>query len=495
MFLSLGGAGRRLGLFRLVGVLALCQLLVDLAMVAAASDEKPSLTPSQLQNLADTAMAKGDHTNAIKYYGQLIKAVPSQLNYFRRASVYLKKKEHSKAVRDLTKAIEQDSKFVKGFVARAKSYTLSGECSEAVEDYQTVLKLKPNNKDALKMLPKARDCAGHVAQASALMDMGQGQQAALFLSEALKIAYHSSSLLLMRAQAHMKHGDFQSVLVDTRQVLKLDKKNLVALLLRGGAYYYMGDHDVAMQHYREGLRSDPEHKQLKAAATTLKSLIKATKSGEDALAGQKFEEAQGYFKQALEVDPGNTANQIHLYMKLCEAYYKGEKFTEGIAACTSAIDLKPEYLDAWMKRGEAKIAAEMFEEAVRDYTKATEIDGSNRAAQEGLNRANLELKKSKRKNYYKILGVPKNANPSQIKKAFRKLALVWHPDKHKGEEAKEEAEKKFRDIGEAYEVLSDEEKKAKYDRGEDIEPNQGGGGPRGHPFQHFQQGGFHFRFN
>ena len=50
-----------------------------------------------------------------------------------------------------------------------------------------------------------------------------------------------------------------------------------------------------------------------------------------------------------------------------------------------------------------------------------------------------------------------------------------------------EAEKQFREIGEAYEVLEDAEKRGKYDRGEDIEPNQGGGGRgRGNPFQNFK---------
>jgi DnaJ family protein C protein 3 len=48
------------------------------------------------------------------------------------------------------------------------------------------------------------------------------------------------------------------------------------------------------------------------------------------------------------------------------------------------------------------------------------------------------------------------------------LALVWHPDKHTGEEEKEKAEKQFQLIAEANEILSDDEKRGKYDRGEDV---------------------------
>ena len=66
------------------------------------------------------------------------------------------------------------------------------------------------------------------------------------------------------------------------------------------------------------------------------------------------------------------------------------------------------------------------------------------------------------KNYYKILEVSKDANQKDIKKAFRKLALKFHPDKNPNNE---EAANKFKDVAEAYETLSNEEKKAYYDRG------------------------------
>lgn len=64
--------------------------------------------------------------------------------------------------------------------------------------------------------------------------------------------------------------------------------------------------------------------------------------------------------------------------------------------------------------------------------------------------------------YYDILGVPKDASLDEIKKAYRKLALEWHPDRHK--ENKKEAEKKFKEINEAYQVLSDPEKRKVYDQ-------------------------------
>lgn len=81
--------------------------------------------------------------------------------------------------------------------------------------------------------------------------------------------------------------------------------------------------------------------------------------------------------------------------------------------------------------------------------------------------------------YYKVLGVSRDADATAIKKAYRKLALKWHPDHHKGE-GEEEAEARFKQVSEAYEVLSDEEKRKKYDRfgenweqGQEFEPGPG----------------------
>src|SRR4249920_2117539 len=64
------------------------------------------------------------------------------------------------------------------------------------------------------------------------------------------------------------------------------------------------------------------------------------------------------------------------------------------------------------------------------------------------------------KDYYQILGTPRNATDAEIKKAFRKLAREYHPDVAKD---KKKAEEKFKEINEAYEVLGDAEKRKKYD--------------------------------
>ena len=77
------------------------------------------------------------------------------------------------------------------------------------------------------------------------------------------------------------------------------------------------------------------------------------------------------------------------------------------------------------------------------------------------------------KDYYKILGVEKNASEEEIKKAFRKLAHAYHPDKSGGDEAK------FKEVSEAYSVLSDKKKRAQYDQFGSAGPGAGGFGGAG----------------
>lgn len=100
-----------------------------------------------------------------------------------------------------------------------------------------------------------------------------------------------------------------------------------------------------------------------------------------------------------------------------------------------------------------------------------------------------------KRDYYEVLGVKKDASADEIKKAFRKAAVKYHPDKEGGDEVK------FKEVGEAYEVLKDQQKRQRYDQfgHAGVGGNAGGGAGGGNPFEGFQgfggqPGGFEFNF-
>ena len=84
-----------------------------------------------------------------------------------------------------------------------------------------------------------------------------------------------------------------------------------------------------------------------------------------------------------------------------------------------------------------------------------------------------------KRDYYEVLGLQKGASAEDIKKAYRKAAMKYHPDRNPGDK---EAEEKFKEVGEAYEVLSDDEKRARYDQYgfAGVDPNYAAGGAGGY---------------
>jgi len=192
--------------------------------------------------------------------------------------------------------------------------------------------------------------------------------------------------------------------------------------------------------------------------------------------------------ELLSLDPP-TFYKNNIWNTQCSNFLAMKDLDATIQACSKVLEVTGDDFDAYMNRADAKMLKEDWSGALFDYRKAGDMRPRDSRARDGMHNAEKHQKMAARKDYYKVLGVDKAANPRDISKAFRTLAREKHPDKCSTEE-KQNCALEFQDINEAYEVLSDEDKKRRYDSGEDLQMTQ----------QHQQQafrwssGGFTFSF-
>ncbi|XP_027176065.1 dnaJ protein P58IPK homolog [Coffea eugenioides] len=411
---------------------------------------------------------------------------------FQRVSESVKVKKYTEALDDLKAAIDADPALSEAYWHQASILRQLCRYEESEKSYNKFLELKPGNSAAEKELSQLSQARSALNSASNLFDSGDFTKALEYIDKVVLVFSPAcSKAKMLKVRLLIATKDYSGAISEAGYLLKEDEDNLDALLLRGRAYYYLADHDVATRHYQKGLRLDPEHGELKKAYFGLKNLLKKTKSAEDNASKGKLRLAVEEYRAALALDPNHSAHNVNLHLGLCKVLVKLGRGSDAVSSCSEALEIDGELVEALVQRGEAKLLTEEWEGAVADLKLAAEKSPQDMSIREVLMKAERSLKLSQRKDWYKILGVSKTAPVSEIKKAYKKLALQWHPDKNV--DNREEAEAKFREIAAAYEVLGDEEKRARYDSGEDIDDmgsGMGGGG-----FNPYGGGGQQFTFH
>eukprot|EP00614_Pseudopedinella_elastica_P016502 CAMPEP_0172652478 /NCGR_PEP_ID=MMETSP1068-20121228/243334_1 /TAXON_ID=35684 /ORGANISM="Pseudopedinella elastica, Strain CCMP716" /LENGTH=664 /DNA_ID=CAMNT_0013466885 /DNA_START=22 /DNA_END=2017 /DNA_ORIENTATION=- len=282
-------------------------------------------------------------------------------------------------------------------------------------------------------------------------------------------AESSHDLLLRRAQIEVLTGDYYESVASSGRAIKLEADSIQALGVRGRAYYLLGEHEMALNHWRQALHFDPEHEEVKGHYRILKKLEKQEKRALKLEAAGDLEGAVEAWRAAIAVDAAHKRFVARASLATSKILVKIKKYSEAADSCQEALNQElggEEKLEALLLMGEVMLGWERFEEAVRWCGQALELGGDQRA-KEALHKAKVALKQSKEVDHYKVLGVTRTASQKDIKKAYRTAALIHHPDKVP-EEERDKAEQEFMKIAAAYEVLSDDELRAKYDRGEDV---------------------------
>lgn len=310
----------------------------------------------------------------------------------------------------------------------------------------------------------------------------------------------------------------------SRQASKLVSTPEINLQLSNLLFYSLNNAASALNTIKKCLHQDPENKACKKEFRMLKKASKFLtqldnfKSAEqwhqviNILITEEFLEQIKTSHNQLRKDHTLTVNApsrllAQLEEWACQAYSSLKKTNLALQHCNIALELNPESIPAILAKAQHLLNSESYDQAIQLLNKANDITGGqNNHVRQQLDRAQRLLRQSKKRDYYKILGVPRDADSKAIRKAYRNLSKIYHPDKYRGDLDEDAVSKKMAEINAAYEVLSNEgyipfinmsltvELRTRYDNGDDPNDHEGQQGyPGGQPFV-FQQGGQNFFF-
>lgn len=448
----------------------------DVDIVDVEKDAKGSA--EERKEEGNTLYKAKKYVEALSKYSQAIELSPETPAFYgNRAACHMMLSQHHKALEDAKTAVRLDSTFVKGFLRIAKCCIALGETPSAKQAIDQGLNLEPTSKAFDTEVQQYQFLEKQQTEIDSAFEAKDYRKALFHVDQSLNVATASKRLKVKKAECLAYLGRYIEAQNIANDMLRSDNMNADAMFVRGLCLYYEDNVDKAFTHFQQVLRLAPDHQRAKDTYKRAKSLKQMKEDGNAAFKTSNWSKAHELYTQALEIDPCNKATNAKLYFNRATVAAKLKKFQESVSDCDEALKLDEKYLKAFKRRGLSYMELEKYEEAVRDFEGLHKLDRANHEYRQLLSNAKLELKKSKRKDYYKILGVERGANEDEIKKAYRKRALVHHPDRHSGasEEERKEHERKFKEVGEAYNVLSDAKKRSRYDNGHDLDDLEGHG--------------------
>ena len=330
-----------------------------------------------------------------------------------------------------------------------------------------------------------------------------------FISKALKICPSCIRLKLVRADVFFLLGKFSQAERLAGEILEKDRGHSGAHFRKASSLYHLDLLDLAVLAFRQTLEFAPQHQKAKILLARVKLLAEKREAACKAASKNKVEEAVTLYSEALQVDPTNKKVRLGLLVERGSLYLKQRKAQLGYSDCEAALLIDPNHSAALVlkarclveshnygeavriletmnttdrqaqqkKKHMAEVAAraKKVDEAMRLYEEVVAIDKGNAKYRQLLKDAKQKDHITSRLDYYKLLGVDKTVECSGMKKAYFKKSREYHPDKHANasEEEKEELCLKFKQAKEAFEVLSNVEKRKVYDRGTPPAPPGG----------------------
>lgn len=448
--------------------------------------------------LGNQLLHAGQLAEALTQYHASIDNDPNNYQaYYMRATVYLAMGRARTALPDLNQVISLQPNFVKARLQRGNLYLKMGRFNDAQIDYEAVLS-QEDNADAKAKVEIIRPLRRNINQASRFIQTNDYRQVVNVLKEVIESCPWNVEFRETRAMAYEGLGDLRSAISDLKPTTSLKLDNTAGYLKISILFYRLGEMEQSLEEIRDCLKLDPDHKECYSHYKNVKKLFKTVESGKKFMAEERWDDAIGKFKKALQQEPRIPAFNLEMKLKICESSVKKSSPVEALAACKDVLNYESSNIPALILLSEAYTLNSQYQEAIDTLQDANKIDENYPGLNDKIKQAQKLLKQSQKRDYYKILGVSRNARKREIEKAYRKLARQWHPDNFKTEEEKKIAENRFIDLAAAKEVLTDPEKRKKFDAGVDpLDPEEQNGGHHGHGFHGFNPfggGGFKFHF-
>ncbi|KAL6721155.1 hypothetical protein ACLMJK_000255 [Lecanora helva] len=501
---------------RLSLVALLTTLLLPPASCLSPSEIPSDIPIASLVSSAKSNLAKGNANDALTFFDAAILRDPTNyLTIFQRGVAYLSVGRNEKASSDFDKVLKIRPDFEGALLQRAKLKSRNADWVAAKADF---VKAKKTGTAEYAQLEEAWGAAALAADAE---KAGDWEECVGRAGTAIMVAGTALSLRQLRARCRFERGEVLEGASDLAHVLQISPSLIQPhMQISSMMFYSIGDTNKGVEQMQKCLRSDPDSKACSKLYRREKQLDKKLKQVFTLKEKRQFagavkllvgnSEDQGLIKDIKEdVAEAVNAGYIHqnspndLYTSLvemtCDFYQEMNNNKKAQAYCTESLDLNIQSLPALVLKARNQIDAEDFEAAISTLNSAKEHHPSAQNIQSLLQKAHTLLKRSKTKDYYKVLGVANEADDRTIKKAYRALTRQYHPDKASAQGiSRDQAEKKMADVNEAYEILKDPELRARFDRGDDPnnpehqgQPFQGspfGQGPGGQQF-FFRQGG------
>ncbi|KAK5132977.1 hypothetical protein LTR08_008340 [Meristemomyces frigidus] len=483
---------------------ALCLSSATLVAALSTSDIPTDTPVSQLIASANTNLAQGNAQDALTYFDIAISRDPrNYLTIFKRGATYLSLGRNAQASRDFDQVLTLKPGFEGALTQRAKIKSRNADWAAAKQDYLAA------GKQGGQELADLEEAEGAAKLAADAEKAGDWEACVAQAGTAIIVAGTALELRQRRARCRFERGEVMEGIADLNHVLQINTGLTEPhLQIAAMSFYSLGETAKGITAVSKCLHNDPDNKACSKLRKSQKAIERTLKKFNQLIEKRQYASAVKLLVPQSAEDPGllqevkddvktyREAGYIHpkapdflygtLVERTCEAYSEMNNAKKAQTYCDEALAHNPTCLPALLSKAQRQLDADDFEPALATLNQAKEAHAMTQKLQDLLAKAQTLLKRSRQKDYYKTLGVSRDADAREIKKAFRKLTVQNHPDKaHLYGVSVEEAQKRMATINEAYEVLSDAELKERFDRGED--PNDPQAAQQGSPFG--QQGG------